>query len=164
MYAEDRDMQVLSLRYKDTSYAFNILLPKVRYGLDALRKKLTGATIQKVLSQLKSTYMTISLPKMKIETDFKLKEALMAMGVTEMFSDNADLSGITKFPPLKVSDAAHKAIIEVDEEGTTAAAATAFKIVPFSAMLGEPITFTADHPFIFILTKNANPLFMGQFT
>ncbi|KHJ95381.1 serine proteinase inhibitor [Oesophagostomum dentatum] len=164
MYAEDRDMQVLSLRYKDTSYAFNIFLPKVRYGLDALRKKLTGANIQKLLSQLKSTYMTISLPKMKIETDFKLKEALMAMGVTEMFSDNVDLSGITKFPPLKVSDAAHKAIIEVDEEGTTAAAATAFKIVPVSAILEEPIKFTADHPFIFILTKNANPLFMGQFT
>ncbi|KHJ95382.1 serine proteinase inhibitor [Oesophagostomum dentatum] len=113
MYAEDRDMQVLSLRYKDTSYAFNVFLPKVRYGLDALRKKLTGATIQKLLSQLRSTYMTISLPKMKIETDFKLKKALMAMGVTEMFSDNADLSGITKLLPLKVSDAVHKAIIEV---------------------------------------------------
>ncbi|KHJ78242.1 hypothetical protein OESDEN_22138, partial [Oesophagostomum dentatum] len=104
---------VLSLPYKDTSYAFNVFLPKVRYGLDALRKKLTGATIQKLLSQLKSTYMTISLPKMKIETDFKLKAALMAMGVTEMFSDNADLSGITKLLPLKVSDAVHKAIIEV---------------------------------------------------
>ncbi|KHJ95378.1 hypothetical protein OESDEN_04676 [Oesophagostomum dentatum] len=113
LYAEDRDMQVLSRRYKDTSYAFNIFLPKVRYGLDALRKKLTGATIQKLLSQLRSTYMTISLPKMKIMTDFQLKKALIAMGVTEMFSDKADLSGIANSPPLKVSDAVHKAIIQV---------------------------------------------------
>ncbi|CAJ0589427.1 unnamed protein product [Cylicocyclus nassatus] len=100
---------------------------------------------------------------MKIETDFKLKEALLAMGVTEMFSKKADLTGITSAPPLRVSDAAHKAIIEVDEEGTTAAAATAFKIVPESAVADESIKFIANHPFIFILTKNKHPLFMGQF-
>ncbi|KIH43849.1 hypothetical protein ANCDUO_26139 [Ancylostoma duodenale] len=106
-------MQILSLRYKDTSYAMNIILPKKRFGLDALRKKLNGAGIQKVLSQLSRTYVTISIPKMKIETDFKLKKALIAMGITEMFSDSADLTGIARDPPLKVSDAAHKAIIEV---------------------------------------------------
>ncbi|KAL6744519.1 hypothetical protein Aduo_017445 [Ancylostoma duodenale] len=162
-YAEDADMQVLSLRYKDTSYAMNIILPKKRFGLDALRKKLNGAGIQKMLSQLQRTYVTISIPKMKIETDFKLKKALIAMGITEMFSDSADLTGIAKDPPLKVSDAAHKAIIEVDEEGTTAAAATVIKIVPLSARLDQPIKFVADHPFIFVLTKCNNPLFMGQF-
>ncbi|KAK6756721.1 hypothetical protein RB195_014883 [Necator americanus] len=162
-YAEDEDMQVLSLRYKDTSYAFNILLPKKRFGLDELRKKLTGVAIKKVLSKLASTYLTISVPKMKIETDFKLKEALMTLGITEMFSDSADLTGIASSPPLKVSDAAHKALIEVDEEGTTAAAATFFKIIPLSLNLEQPKIFTADHPFVFILTKNNNPLFMGQF-
>lgn len=50
---------------------------------------------------------------MKITTNFKLKEALIAMGVTAVFTDAADLSGVTKKPPLKVSDAAHRAIIEV---------------------------------------------------
>lgn len=50
---------------------------------------------------------------MKIESDFKLKEALMEMGVTEIFSDTADLSGITSSASLKISKAAHKAIIEV---------------------------------------------------
>ncbi|KAL6744522.1 hypothetical protein Aduo_017448 [Ancylostoma duodenale] len=162
-YTEDQDMQVLSLRYRDTSYAFNIILPKKRFGLDTLRNILNGAGIQKVLSELRRTYMTISIPKMKIETDFELKQALIAMGVTEMFSDNADLTGISKAPPLKVSDAAHKAIIEVDEEGTTAAAATSLRMIPMSAILEEPQQFIADHPFIFILTKNGNPLFMGQF-
>ncbi|KIH49343.1 hypothetical protein ANCDUO_20582 [Ancylostoma duodenale] len=97
--------------------------------------------------------MTISIPKMKIETDFELKQALIAMGVTEMFSDNADLTGISKAPPLKVSDAAHKAIIEVDEQGTTAAASTFIKMVPLSARLTQPIKFVADHPFIFVLTR-----------
>ncbi|RCN41714.1 hypothetical protein ANCCAN_12319 [Ancylostoma caninum] len=113
-------MQVLSLRYKDTSYAFNIILPKKRFGLDALRKKLNGEGIQKVLSELELTYMTKtlisrSILKMMVETDFKLKEALIAMGVTEMFSDYADLTGISKAPSLKVSDAVHEAIIEVSQ-------------------------------------------------
>ncbi|KAK6040297.1 hypothetical protein COOONC_22200 [Cooperia oncophora] len=100
---------------------------------------------------------------MKIETDFKLKDALIAMGVTDMFSDHADLTGISKEPPLKISDAAHKAIIEVDEDGTTAAAASYVKVVPMSMIMDKPVQFRADHPFVFMLTKDNNPLFMGQF-
>ncbi|KAK6040388.1 hypothetical protein COOONC_22107 [Cooperia oncophora] len=73
----------------------------------------------------------MTIPKMKIDTDFKLKEALIAMGV--------------------------------DEEETTAAAATYFGVVPMSMIVAEPVKFRADHPFLFILTKDNNPLFMGQF-
>ncbi|PIO67788.1 hypothetical protein TELCIR_10453 [Teladorsagia circumcincta] len=100
---------------------------------------------------------------MKMETDFELKDALIAMGVTEMFSDQANLTGIAKEPPLKVSDAAHRALIEVDEEGTTAAAVTVFKIALTSVAVVAPVIFRADHPFLFILTKNNDPLFVGQF-
>ncbi|KAK6040295.1 serine proteinase inhibitor [Cooperia oncophora] len=120
LYADDDDLQVLSLQYADESFAFNIFLPKTRLGLNDLRPKLTGERIQKLLSGLKRTYISLKYRKMKIETDFKLKDALIAMGVTDMFSDHADLTGISKEPPLKISDAAHKAIIEVDEDGTTA--------------------------------------------
>ncbi|KHJ76839.1 hypothetical protein OESDEN_23541 [Oesophagostomum dentatum] len=100
---------------------------------------------------------------MKIESDYKLKDALMKMGIIELFKDTADLSGITKSAPLKVSDADHRAIIEVDEDGTTAAAATTIKMIPMMLILEEPVQFVADHPFLFILTKDRNPLFMGQF-
>ncbi|VDM84063.1 unnamed protein product [Strongylus vulgaris] len=113
LYAENEDMQILTLPYKDSTYAFNILLPKKRFGLADIRKKLNGAALQKLLSQVKMEYTTISIPKMKIETDFALKEALIAMGVTEMFTDAANLTGITMEPPLKVSKAAHRALIEV---------------------------------------------------
>ncbi|XGW30193.1 hypothetical protein V3C99_009305 [Haemonchus contortus] len=163
LYAEDNDLQVLSLQYLDTSYALNIFLPKSRFGLNDVRSKLTGERIQNLLSKLKQTYISISIPKLSIETDFGLKKALIGMGVTEMFSDKANLTGISKDPPLKVSDAAHKAIIEVDEDGTTAAAATFFKIIPLSAVMEEPVKFEANHPFLFILTKDNNPLFMGCF-
>ncbi|EPB67248.1 hypothetical protein ANCCEY_13661 [Ancylostoma ceylanicum] len=100
---------------------------------------------------------------MKIETKYKLKEALIAMGVTDLFSSSADLSGITRSPPLHISGALHNAIIEVDEEGTTAAAATMLMLAGSGLITKKPKEFIADHPFMFILTKDKNPLFMGQF-
>ncbi|KHJ95377.1 serine proteinase inhibitor [Oesophagostomum dentatum] len=162
LYAEDEDVQFLSLRYKDTSYAFNILLPKKRFTLHEIKEKVSGARIQQLLSQLRMTFITISIPKMSIETEFDLKKALLAMGITRMFSEEADFTAITE-QFLRVSDAAHKAIIEVDEEGTTAAASTAVKMVSDSLRLEQPVEFNANHPFMFVLTKDKNPLFMGQF-
>uniref|UniRef100_A0A158PAS4 SERPIN domain-containing protein n=1 Tax=Angiostrongylus cantonensis TaxID=6313 RepID=A0A158PAS4_ANGCA len=162
-YAEDDQVEVLSLPYKDVSYAFNIFLPKKRFGLESVRSMIDGTAIQKLLSKLEETFISVTIPKIKIETDFKLKEALMNMGVTEIFSDNADLTGISSKPALKISHAAHRAIIEVDEKGTTAAAATLFKVIPKMAAFKKPKKFVADHPFLFILTKHSNPLFMGQF-
>ncbi|VDM82852.1 unnamed protein product [Strongylus vulgaris] len=102
---------------------------------------------------------------MKLETNYKLKEALQAMGITDLFNAQANLTGIAE-AQLMVSEAAHRAIIEVDEEGTTAAAATYFKLLLMSARPDQkpiPKIFKADHPFIFILTKDGNPLFIGQF-
>ncbi|CAJ0599130.1 unnamed protein product [Cylicocyclus nassatus] len=164
MYAENEVVQVLSLPYKDTSYSFNIFLPKKRFGIDELRTKLDGATIQNLLSQLKSTLLTISIPKMKLEKDYDLKKALLALGVFHLFDNNlADLSGISK-DHLYASDAKHGAFIEVDEEGTTAAAATYIgKFRQRRSVPRIPQKFIADHPFIFILTKDENALFVGQF-
>ncbi|KAK6028099.1 hypothetical protein OSTOST_05863, partial [Ostertagia ostertagi] len=106
---------------------------------------------------------------MKIETTFKLKEALSSLGISDIFGFNADLSGIAEPPPPLISQATHKAIIEASfyvlliEDGTTAAAATLFKAQWKSLRVTVPIEFRADHPFLFILTKDKNPLFMGQF-
>ncbi|CAJ0588785.1 unnamed protein product [Cylicocyclus nassatus] len=162
LYAEDDDAQVLSLLYKDKTYAFNIILPKNRFGLEELVKNWSGERVQNLLTKLKDTFITVVIPKMKIETDFELKEALLNMGIEDMFSDAADLSGISSIP-LRVSSAIHKALIEVDEEGTTAAAVTAMMMFGAAPRTAEPVQFIADHPFLFILTKDNNPLFMGVF-
>ncbi|KAK6023167.1 serine proteinase inhibitor [Ostertagia ostertagi] len=108
-------------------------------------------------------FWQVTIPKMKIETTFELKEALSSLGISDIFGFNADLSGIADPPPPLISQATHKAIIEVDEDGTTAAAATLFKAQWKSLRVTVPIEFRADHPFLFILTKDKNPLFMGQF-
>ncbi|CAJ0588934.1 unnamed protein product [Cylicocyclus nassatus] len=140
MYAENDVMQVLTLPYKDPTYALSILLPKKRFALDAIRNKTSGAELRRLLNQAKIKLMKISLPKMEIETKFELKKALISMGVTEMFTDNADLSGITKVP-LKVSDVAHKALIEVCEKYKTTFAFHVIK-VDNVYMIGAPLTAT----------------------
>ncbi|ETN86996.1 serine proteinase inhibitor [Necator americanus] len=163
-YAETEDMQVLSLRYKDTSYALNIFLSKDRFGFDALRTKLIGSLIQHSLSQLKATYMKISIPKIKIESEFKLKSVLKSMGISELFSDHCDLTGITKTSQLKISSAEHRAVLEVTEDGTSEEGVqTYFKPTLPPTITVQPISFIADHPFIFVLTKDRNPLFIGQY-
>ncbi|CAJ0598696.1 unnamed protein product [Cylicocyclus nassatus] len=163
LYAENDVVQVLSLPYKDTSYSFNIILPKKKFGLEELRKKLDGATLQNLLSRLRITLLTISIPKMKLEKDYNLKKALKAMGVTNLFNRSlADLTGISK-KGLYASEAKHRALIEVDEKGTTAAAATYIGLRAHSARRPRAKKFIADHPFIFILTKDRNALFIGQY-
>ncbi|ETN86995.1 serine proteinase inhibitor [Necator americanus] len=163
-YAETEDMQVLSLRYKDTSYALNIFLSKNRFGFDALRTKLSGSLIQHSLSQLKATYMKISIPKIKIESEFKLKSFLKSMGISELFSDHCNLTGITKTSQLKISSAEHRAVLEVTEDGTSEEGVqTYFKPTLSPTITVQPISFIADHPFIFVLTKDRNPLFIGQY-
>ncbi|EPB70153.1 serine proteinase inhibitor [Ancylostoma ceylanicum] len=144
-------------------YAFSLIINAVYFTAKWEFEFSKDSTSKKKFYSTSTSNKEISVPKMKIDTDFKLKEALISMGVTEMFSDKADLTGISKAGPLKVSDAAHRAIIEVDEEGTTAAAVSSFRVMLMSAIVGEPENFVADHPFIFILTKDNNPLFMGQF-
>ncbi|XGW30192.1 hypothetical protein V3C99_009305 [Haemonchus contortus] len=164
LHAEDDDVQVLSLRYLDTSYALNIFLPKNRTGLRDFRARLTGERVQSLLSKLEKTNITIPIPKMKIEVDFNLEEVMKRMGVIEAFSNNADLSDITRKLRLKVSAPAHRAIIEIDEDGTTAAAATYSRgLKSRSVIVGGRRKFDANHPFLFILTKNNIPLFIGQF-
>ncbi|CAJ0588935.1 unnamed protein product [Cylicocyclus nassatus] len=163
LYAENNDVMVLSLPYKDKSYAFNILLPKKRFGLKDLRTRLNGLVIRNLLSKLKPEIVTIHIPKMKIETNYKLKEALQHMGVTDLFTSQANLTGVSDLP-LFVSKAAHRALIEVDEEGTTAAAATYIAMVGSAGPnMNKPKMFIADHPFLFILTKDNNPFFIGQY-
>ncbi|CAJ0588938.1 unnamed protein product [Cylicocyclus nassatus] len=167
LYAENNDVQLLSLPYKDKSYAFNILLPKKRFGLEDLRTQLNGLMIRNLLLQLKPELLMIRIPKMKIETNYKLKEALEQMGITDLFTSQANLTGISDLPlyPLYVSKAAHRALIEVDEEGTTAAAVTYFgaRLLMGRLVREQAKMFKADHPFLFILTKDNNPFFIGQY-
>ncbi|EYC45625.1 hypothetical protein Y032_0421g1166 [Ancylostoma ceylanicum] len=143
--------------------AFSLIINAVLFSAEWEHEFSKESVLSRTFHSGENVQKQISIPKMKIETDFDLKKALVAMGVTEMFTSSADLTGIAKSPPLMVSDAKHRGMIEIDEKGTTAAAATGLGMVAVSAIQNQPRRFVADHPFIFTLTKDNNPLFMGQF-
>uniref|UniRef100_A0A8C3TN87 Serpin B6 n=1 Tax=Catharus ustulatus TaxID=91951 RepID=A0A8C3TN87_CATUS len=115
--------------------------------------------------KMKSTLVNVSLPRFKVEEDYELKPVLSSMGMPEAFeSGKADFSGISSGRELVLSEVIHKSLVEVDEEGTEAAAATAMHRFGFSSVMGTA-EFTADHPFLFFIrhNKTRSILFCGRF-
>lgn len=166
-YTERPDVQVLELPYKssDPQHALSmvILLPRARDGLAQIEASLT-AQLGPYLEQLIPLTVDVVLPRFKVTQSFLLNEALSALGMPAAFDqDRADFSGIA--PRLHISHVIHKAFVDVNEEGTEAAAATAVLMATDSVPPPTP-TFRADHPFLFLLRdhKTGAVLFIGRVT
>jgi len=115
--------------------------------------------------RLEIQQVLVYFPKFKIETEYTLSETLKEMGMPTAFSDAADFSGMDGTTGLFISDVVHKAYVDVNEEGTEAAAATAVVMELKAVSEEEPVpVFRADHPFIFLIQDNetGNILFMGR--
>ena len=111
------------------------------------------------------TDIIVHLPKFKLEEQYELNDALAKLGMTDVFCESkADLSGMNGHGGLFLSTVAHKAFVEVNEEGTEAAAATV-AIASF-CMMRRQQHFTADHPFLFFIRHNKTKsiLFLGRFS
>jgi serpin B len=140
-----------------------VLLPKKIDGLAELEKTLTAAKVADWLPKLREQEVSVSLPKFKMTSEFSLKDTLSAMGIKQLFNPNgADLSGMNGQRDLFVSAVVHKAYVDVNEEGTEAAAATAV-VVTLAAAPAHP-EFRADHPFVFLIRDNhsGSVLFLGR--
>jgi serpin B len=167
LYYEGDDYQALDLPYQGGQLSLLVVLPTKKDGLTALEQKWTApGTYQQVTSKLHhEETVVVSLPRFKMETAFQLKPVLCALGAELAFSDDADFSGIGE-ERLKISEVVHKAFVEVNEEGTEAAAATAVGMVLCGAVRRpvEPKVFKADHPFLFFIRdQNTNAVvFSGR--
>ncbi len=162
-YYEDEKMQILELPYKGNELSMLVLLPKETEGLKKVEGTLTTESLNALLSKMHQREVDVYFPKFKIFWGTVLNNTLAALGMPDAFDRNkADFSGINGIGGLFISDVFHKAFIEVNEEGTEAAAATAVGIS--AAIHVEPPIFRADHPFIFIIKDNRSGsiLFMGR--
>jgi serpin B len=135
--------------------------------LPALEQSLTASNTQQWLSQLvQRDKVIVALPKFKSTQQFELGATLGAMGMAQAFSGSADFSGMTGKRDFAISEVIHKAYIDVNEEGTEAAAATAvgFRALAMRGPVEQPPVFRADHPFIFLIRDNRSSsiLFMGR--
>jgi len=161
-YTEDDKVQILEMPYSGEKISMLILLPKDE-NLKNLENMLTVEQLSEWKKNLKEQKVKIFIPKFKFETKYFMGKTLEEMGMQIPFSENADFSGMTGKKNLRISEVIHQAFVEVNEEGTEAAAATAV-IIGKTAIPNENIIFKADHPFIFIIQEKetGNILFMGR--
>ncbi len=165
MYTETEDLQALELPYEGRGLSMLIFLPKK--DIKEVEKKLNYDMLKQLKSRMELRPVEVYLPKFKFEGDYTLNDTLKKMGMPIAFDDNlADFSGMSGKSDLYIGYALHKAFVEVNEEGTEAAAATAVIMVTKSAVYKpkKPVTFRADHPFIFLIQHNKTGviLFMGR--
>jgi len=158
-YAENDDMQLLELPYTGDELSMVILLPKVG-SRDAVESGLSMEGITSLRSSAYETEIPVYLPKFKFETKYMLAEQLAAMGMPTAFTEAADFSGMSGARDLFIGEVIHQAYVDVNEEGTEAAAATAV-VMKLTAVM-DPLEFRADRPFIFMIMKGDTILFMGR--
>ena len=144
-----------------------MILPDAADGF----KRLEGSLHYDVMTTLCTVYsrnVQVTIPKFKLESTFRLAKMLPRLGVSDLFvPGKADFSAmIENSPPgIHISDIMHKAFVEVNEEGTEAAAATATVLVMCSSTLPSPVEFIADHPVLFLIRENETGtiLFLGRY-
>ncbi|MER3434962.1 MAG: proteinase inhibitor I4 serpin [Leptolyngbya sp. ERB_1_1] len=161
-YYENNQFQAISLPYGDERLSMYVFLPKS--NLAEFQKTLTAQNWQTWMKQFSSREGQIQLPRFKMDYDVELKTALSAIGMGIAFDDAADFSGLSK-ATTKIDQVKHKTFVEVNEEGTEAAAVTSIGIVATSMPIEqEPFKMIVDRPFFCAIRDNRTGeiLFMGS--
>ncbi|MEM9922967.1 MAG: serpin family protein [Cyanobacteria bacterium P01_D01_bin.50] len=164
-YYETEKFQAVSLPYGEHGrISFYIFLPKQNSNLNSFYEKLNAVNWEKWMSQFTEREGFVRLPRFRMEYETRLNDALSALGMKEAFSDNANFSAMGT--DLKISEVKHKTFVEVNEEGTEAAAVTSIGIRAMSAIIPaqEPFRMIVNRPFFCAIRDNQTHsiLFMGS--
>jgi serpin B len=166
LYFENGDLQAVELSYLGGRLGMMVILPRKTDGLNNVERGLNAETLSGWVGNMARREVLLRIPKFKLETQYSLASALGGMGMTDAFSSKADFSRINGKRDLFISAVVHKAFIDVTEEGTEAAAATAVMVASKAMPMPkeEPVVFTADHPFAFLIRdrNTGSVLFLGR--
>ena len=166
-YWENDTFQILEMPYIRRDLSMVVFLPKKKDGLPDLESNLTPKTLEEWTSNLIRQQVNVLFPKFTTTQNIDLKKILKDLGMLDAFTENADFSGMEPKKELYITDAIHKAFIDVDEVGTEAAAATAVSVgvtsMPPPKVVPE---FRANRPFFYLIQDNQTRsiLFMGRLT
>ena len=160
-YYADENVQVIDLPYGIGRFSMMVLLPKWGIDIDAFVAGVTQEQWEAVTSRFTETEITILFPKFKMEYENELKDELSSMGMGIAFTEGANFSRICRQAPLAISKVKHKTFVEVNEEGTEAAAVTSVEVIVTG---GPPEVLRIDHPFIFAIREHHSGtiLFIGK--
>ena len=163
MYFEGDNFSSARLPYGQDKMAMYIILPDAGIGVDAVIESLDGDRWNKITGSFSEIEVNIHMPRFKMEYGIKLlNTALSTLGMGVAFSPEADFSGIA--PDIFISRVLHKAVIEVNEKGSEAAAATVVEMVESAMPEVKTAEFIVDRPFFFVISddRSGTVLFMGK--
>ena len=164
-YFENDTLQAVSLPYGKGRLNLYVFLPKKNTNLDAFQQQLAVENWQEWMTQFRMRQGSIQLPRFKFDYDIQLNDALKALGMESAFNEaKANFSNMTS-ASVKINEVKHKTFVEVNEEGTEAAAATSIGIVGTAvARPEEPFQMIVDRPFFCAIRDNQTGtiLFMGS--
>ena len=157
-------INAIRLPYEGGTYAMAAIMPLVDF--EGFESQLTAADLEQLLTLLQSSsaMVDLSMPKFQAESSLGLADTLAALGMPDAFdAQKADFSGMTGKPELMIGSVLHQATIDVNEEGTEAAAATAV-VMNLTSMPGQSYTIRLDKPFIYVIyeTTTNTITFMGR--
>ena len=162
-YYDDANLQVIELPYKGDELSMLVILPRDTEGIKDIESTLSAENLNRLLSKMKTREVDVYFPKFKIAWGtFSLNKVFITLGMSDAFNPGqADFTGMHLKRNIWIENIFHKAFIEVNEEGTEAAAGTA---VVIEKSIKLPVVFCADHPFIFLIKDNRSGsiLFMGR--
>jgi serpin B len=161
---QQEKVQVLELPYSGRELSMLVYLPRNPDGVDWLAQWLSKENLG--APELKQQKVRVYLPRFKAESKFRLNEPLMDLGMKKAFG-GADFTGMSpNGKDLSISHVLHKAFVDVNEEGTEAAAATGVIIKERVSAPAEPVVFRADRPFVFAIRDNKTgaALFVGRYS
>ncbi|XP_044538241.1 serpin B3-like [Gracilinanus agilis] len=161
---EESQGKILELPYTNKHLSMFVLLPNDNDGLEKLEQDLTFEKLLELMNPENMARKEVHLrfPRFKVEETYSLRSTMEAMGMTDVFDEeSANFSGMTTHKGLAVSKVMHKSYVEVNEEGTEAAAATGV-VVGYNSSRRE--IFNCDHPFLFVIRHNRSNsiLFYGR--
>jgi serpin B len=161
---ENAGLKAVELPYKGEELSMIVLLPDAVDGLAKMEDQLTAENVQRWTAALSRREVLVYLPRFHVESGFGLGPTLAAMGMPLAFSPQADFSGMSGRRDLSISAVVHKARVDVDEQGTEAAAATGVAVGVTAAVTDPPPIFRADHPFVFLIRdrRTGAILFLGR--
>ena len=164
-YAETDTVQMVELPYVGLDLSMIVLLPKEPDGLPVFQQRLSWNQLTNWMAAAQWRTVDLELPRFKVASRLPLIQPLSAMGMTDAFDPvKADFTGMTPRRPLWIYFLEQCATVEVNEEGTVAAAATSVGLGCSQAATPPPATFHADHPFLFFIRDNRTGviLFLGR--
>ncbi|MBT7993655.1 MAG: serpin family protein [Bacteroidetes bacterium] len=164
LHYKDSSVQIVELPYEGKKNAMMVFLPAEGKSINDFGKELNYEYFNAHKRLMKASAMEVLLPRFSFTYSISLEKHLSDMGMPLAFSDLADFSGMTGKRDLKIDKIIHKAFVEVNEEGTEAAGATAVIMVERTSFPPEKKVFNANRPFAFVIydKENGSILFIGK--